>query len=136
MSVIGGVDHVAIAVADLDEAIETYSKTIGLELRERKIVESQKVEVAVLMAGDARIELLRPTEESSPVKAFIDKRGEGLHHIAFAVPDIEREMERMKAKLRFIGEKPTIGAEGHPIIFIHPKSARGVLIELVEHSKG
>lgn len=129
-------DHVAIAVADLDEAIDTYCNTIGLELRERKIVESQKVEVAVLTAGGARIELLTPTEESSPVKGFIDKRGEGLHHIAFSVSDIEGEMERVKEKLRFIGDKPTIGAEGHPIIFIHPKSARGVLIELVEHSKG
>lgn len=128
-----GVHHVAIAVADLDEAIETYSKTIGLELRERKIVESQKVEVAVLAAGGDRVELLRPTEESSPVRAFIDKRGEGLHHVAFVVSDIEGEMERMREKLRFIGEKPSIGAEGHPIIFIHPKSARGVLIELVEH---
>jgi len=126
---------VAIAVADLDEAIDTYSKTIGLELRERKIVESQKVEVAVLTAGGARIELLRPTEESSPVKGFIDKRGEGLHHIALAVSNIESEIQRTKDKLRFIGEKPTIGAEGHPIIFIHPKSARGVLVELVEHSE-
>lgn len=125
----------AIAVADLDEAIDTYSKTIGLELRERKIVESQKVEVAVLTAGGARIELLRPTEESSPVKGFIDKRGEGLHHIALAVSNIESEIQRTKDKLRFIGEKPTIGAEGHPIIFIHPKSARGVLVELVEHSE-
>jgi len=126
---------VAIAVADLDQAIETYSKTIGLELRERKIVESQKVEVAVLTAGGTRIELVKPTEESSSVKGFIDKRGEGLHHIAFAVSDIESEIDRMKGKLSFIGEKPTIGAEGHPIIFIHPKSASGVLIELVEHSK-
>ena len=132
---IAGVDHVAIAVADLDQAIETYSKTIGLELRERKIVESQKVEVAVLTAGGTRIELVKPTEESSSVKGFIDKRGEGLHHIAFAVSNIEGEIDRMKGKLSFIGEKPTIGAEGHPIIFIHPKSARGVLIELVEHSK-
>jgi len=126
---------VAIAVADLDQAIETYSKTIGLQLRERKTVESQKVEVAVLTAGGTRIELLKPTEESSSVKGFIDKRGEGLHHIAFAVSNIEGEIDRMKGKLSFIGEKPTIGAEGHPIIFIHPKSARGVLIELVEHSK-
>jgi len=133
--VIAGVDHVAIAVADLDQAIETYSKTIGLQLRERKTVESQKVEVAVLTAGGTRIELLKPTEESSSVKGFIDKRGEGLHHIAFAVSNIEGEIDRMKGKLSFIGEKPTIGAEGHPIIFIHPKSARGVLIELVEHSK-
>ena len=125
----------AIAVTDLDEAIDTYCNTIGLELRERKIVESQKVEVAVLTAGGARIELLRPTEESSPVKGFIDKRGEGLHHIALAVSNIEREIQRTKDKLRFIGEKPTIGAEGHPIIFIHPKSARGVLVELVEHSE-
>jgi len=130
-----GVDHVAIAVADLDQAIETYSKTIGLELRERKIVESQKVEVAVLTAGGTRIELVKPTEESSSVKGFIDKRGEGLHHIAFTVSNIESEIDRMKGRLSFIGEKPTIGAEGHPIIFIHPKSARGVLIELVEHSK-
>jgi len=126
---------VAIAVADLDQAIETYSKTIGLELRERKIVESQKVEVAVLTAGGTRIELVKPTEESSSVKGFIDKRGEGLHHIAFTVSNIESEIDRMKGRLSFIGEKPTIGAEGHPIIFIHPKSARGVLIELVEHSK-
>lgn len=125
----------AIAVADLDQAIETYSKTIGLELRERKIVESQKVEVAVLTAGGTRIELVKPTEESSSVKGFIDKRGEGLHHIAFTVSNIESEIDRMKGRLSFIGEKPTIGAEGHPIIFIHPKSARGVLIELVEHSK-
>jgi len=131
--VVKGLDHVAIAVADLDEAIDTYSNAIGLELRERKIVESQKVEVAVLTAGGARIELLMPTEESSPVKGFIDKRGEGLHHVAFVVSDIEGEMERTREKLRFIGEKPSIGAEGHPIIFIHPKSARGVLIELVEH---
>jgi len=130
-----GLDHVAIAVTDLDEAIDTYCNTIGLELRERKIVESQKVEVAVLTAGTARIELLRPTEESSPVKGSIDKRGEGLHHIALAVSDIGGEMERMKEKVRFIGEKPTIGAEGHPIIFIHPKSARGVLVELVERSE-
>jgi len=130
-----GLDHVAIAVTDLDEAIDTYCNTIGLELRERKIVESQKVEVAVLTAGGARIELLRPTEESSPVRGFIDKRGEGLHHIAFVVSDIVGEMERMKEKLRFIGEKPTIGAEGHPIIFIHPKGVRGVLVELVERSE-
>ena len=130
---ITGLDHIGIAVKNLDEALEIYEKTLGLEVDKICVVEEQKVKVAFLRAGEARIELLEPTDKQGPVARFIEKRGEGMHHIAFTVADIEASLQEMKDKgIAVVDEKPRIGAEGFKIAFLHPKSTRNVLVELRE----
>ena len=129
-----GIDHIGIAVNKLDEAISLYRDFLGLELEGVHIVEEQKVRVASLSTGEeTRIELLEPTESESPVAKFIEKRGEGIHHIALKVRNIEAVLEKLKEKgLTLVDEKPRVGVGGAKIAFIHPKSTRSALIELCE----
>lgn len=129
-----GVDHIGIAVSDLDDAIRLYRDVLGLELESVHLVKEQKVRVAFFSTGgETRIELLEPTESESIVAKFIENRGESVHHIALRVRNIEVALEELKEKgLRLADEIPRVGAEGTKIAFIHPKSIRNVLIELCE----
>ncbi|UCC33518.1 MAG: methylmalonyl-CoA epimerase [Candidatus Bathyarchaeota archaeon] len=125
--------HIGIAVKDLDEALEIYEGVFGLEVEKIQIVEEQKVKIAFLHAGETQIELLEPTEEEGAVARFIEKRGEGVHHLAFAVDDIEAALQKIRDQgIAVVNEKPRIGAEGFKIAFLHPKSTKNVLVELCE----
>ena len=127
------VDHIGIAVSNLDEAVKLYKDVLGLELHRTEVVEEQKVKVAFLPVGDTEIELLESTSPEGPIARFIEAKGQGIQHIAFRVDDIEAALEEMKAKgMRLIDEKPRYGAGGARIAFLHPKSTNGVLIELCE----
>lgn len=127
------VDHIGIAVSNLDEAIMLYKDVMELELHGTEVVEEQKVKVAFLPVGDTEIELLESTSKEGPIAKFIEAKGQGIQHIAFRVDDIEAALEEMKAKgMRLIDEKPRYGAGGARIAFLHPKSTNGVLIELCE----
>ena len=127
-------DHIAIAVPDLEAAIRRFSEDIGLVLEGTEDVVDQQTTTAFLPAGETRIELIHPMEEQGPVQAFLDKRGGGLHHLCFETDDLDGDVERLRAKgYRFISESPREGAHGTRVIFIHPKSCGGVLIELAEY---
>lgn len=127
------IDHIGIAVKSIDKALEFYNKQIGLNCEGTEYIKTQEVRVAFLPIGDSEIELLEPTGEKSAVTKFIEKRGEGIHHIAFRVSNIEEEIERLKGLgIQFIDESPSYGAGGASIAFIHPKSTGGVLVELCE----
>lgn len=121
----------AIAVKDLDVAVEYYVKVLGFAPPELEVVEEQKVRTAIFGHGLGRIELICPTEPGSSVAKFLEKRGEGLHHICVEVPDIEATLAELKAKgAALIDETPKLGAGGAKIAFIHPKGGHGVLTEL------
>lgn len=127
------VDHIGIAVQNLEETLQFYTETLGIELQGTEIVEEQKVKVAFLPVGDTEIELLESTEPDGPIAKFIEKKGEGIQHIALRVDNIEVAIEEMKAKgVKMIDEKPRYGAGGAKIAFCHPKSTKGVLVELTE----
>lgn len=131
---IKGLDHVAIAVPKIEQALHIYERTLGLKLKEIRLVEHQKVRIAILYAGNTKIELLEPINDESPVGKFLQTKGEGIHHIAVEVSNIEEHLKELKEKgVTLIDEKPRPGAEAKKIAFIHPKSTRNVLIELVEH---
>lgn len=126
------IDHIGIAVNNLDEAMELYKK-LGFEVKEVEEVAEQKVKVAMLPVGESKIELLEATSEDSAIAKFIEKRGEGIHHIAINVEDIEKALENAKNEgLKLIDEKPRVGAGGKKVAFVHPKSTKGVLLEFVE----
>jgi len=129
------IDHVAIAVNNVDEAAKKYQQALGIKEIEFETVETEGVRVAILHLKDSRIELMEPTREDSPIKKFLASRGEGLHHIAFETDGIENEVTRMKeCGIRFLGEiRP--GSRGTKVTFIHPKSLHGVLAELCSHPK-
>ena len=128
------IDHIGIAVKSLSSAARVYENLIGLKVSGYDQVDEQGVRVAMLNIGETRIELLEPTGPDSPIEKFMAKRGEGIHHIAVSVDDIEAELERLKASgVRLIDEKPRRGAHNTKIAFIHPSSAYGVLLELVQH---
>jgi len=130
---ITGLDHIGIAVNSLREALGIYEGILGLKLVKIRVVEEQRVKVALLLAGETKIELLEPTNAESPVAKFIAKKGEGIQHIALTVTNIENSLGEMKRKgITLIDEKPRIGAEGHKIAFLHPKSTKNVLVELCE----
>lgn len=129
------IDHVGIAVKDLDEAIETY-RGLGFELTGRDRIETQKVEIAFFQLGDSCIELIAATQPDSPIAKFIEKNSGkgGLQQLAISVTDIESELERLKANgYTLINESPILGAHGTKIAFVHPKDTAGVLLELCEH---
>ena len=133
VNMVDSMHHVAIVVEDVDEALRFYRDALGLELKERRRVKAEDVEIAFLPLGESEIELLRPLSSESGVGRFLEKRGEGLHHICLAVDDIDAAMERLqKAGAQVLGEKPQQGADGTRYLFVHPKSAHGVLIELYE----
>ena len=128
-----GLDHIGIAVNSIDEALAIYEKIFGLKLEKTLVAEEQKVKIAFLLMGKTKIELLEPTDKESAVAKFLEKRGEGVHHIALAVTDIESFLQQLKDRgIALVDEKPRIGVEGGKVAFLHPKSTRNVLIELCE----
>lgn len=128
------IDHVGIAVHDLQRAIERYSLDFGFTLELEEDIPSQKTKAAFLKLGNSYIELLTPMDESSLIAKFLATRGEGLHHICFEVPDIRAELTSLKSKgYQLIDESPRTGARHSEIAFIHPKSTGGVLIELCQY---
>jgi methylmalonyl-CoA epimerase len=130
------IDHIGIAVKSLSEAVKIYEQAVGLKLAGYDEVDEQGVRVAMLDIGESRIELLEPTRPDSPVEKFMARRGEGIHHIAVRVDNIEQALERLKtAGVRLIDEKPKRGAHNTRVAFIHPASTHGVLMELVEHGE-
>ncbi|MBY0359472.1 MAG: methylmalonyl-CoA epimerase [Candidatus Obscuribacterales bacterium] len=127
------IDHIAIAVPSLEEALSYYEQALGLTRLSIEVVEEQGVRVAKLDAGNTHIELLEPLSSESPVGKFLSQRGPGLHHICFAVDNINAELCSLKEKtVRLIDNEPKIGAGGAKIAFVHPKSTGGVLMELSE----
>lgn len=129
------IEHIGIATPRLEDALKFWRDALGLEVKHTEVVEEQGVRVAMLPAGEPRIELLEPTSEASPVAKFLEKRGAGIHHIAVRVPDIRAALARLKAGgARLIDEEPRTGAGGCLVAFVHPASSGGVLLELVEHT--
>ena len=129
------IDHVGIAVKNLEEAIKVW-EGLGLKVDEIEEVPDQKVRTAIIHIGESRIELLEPTAEDSPIAKFIVKRGEGIHHIALGVTNIEEHLRELKERgYRLIDEEPRIGAGGAKIAFVHPKAVTGVLLELCERKE-
>lgn len=127
----GKIEHIGIAVKDLDEAEKRYSVLLGAQPYKRELVESEGVLTSFLMAGINKIELLQGVKEGNAISSFIEKRGEGMHHIAFDVADIHAEMERLRNEgYRLLNEQPKDGADNKLICFVHPKEANGVLVEL------
>lgn len=127
------VDHIGIAVKNLDETIKFYTDVLGLDLQDTEIVEEQKVKVAFLPIGDTEVELLESTAVDGPIAKYIERNGEGVQHLAFRVENIEEAIAEMKDKgMRMIDEMPRYGAGGAKIAFMHPKSSYRVLIELCE----
>lgn len=127
-------DHVGIAVASLDEAIPLWETLLSTSAGGREIVESQDVEVAFLGSGSARVELLAPLRPNSPVAQFIERRGTGIHHLAFRVPDLQAALASLREQgYAPIDPAPREGAHGRRIAFLHPRSVNGVLVELVEN---
>jgi methylmalonyl-CoA epimerase len=126
-------DHVGMAVRDLDAAIEEFRRRFGVEPISRETVVDQGVEEAMIAIGGSHVQLLQPLADDTPVGRFLERRGEGLHHIAYAVADIEAALEHLRREgAELIDRGPRIGGGGHRIAFVHPKSASGVLTELVE----
>ncbi len=125
-------DHIAVAVKEIDATLKTLAP-MGLTASERGAVAQFNVEVCMLSLGNAKIELLQPTTPDSPIAKFLEKRGEGLHHIALKVPNISGTLAQLKAQgFQLIDEVPREGFDGHLVAFVHPKSTHGVLIELVQ----
>ena len=130
------IDHIGIAVKNLDESIEYYEKALGLHCHGQEEVESQKVKTAFFEAGEVHIELLEPTAEDSPIAKFLEKNGEGIHHIAFGTDDIEGQLKGASdAGVRLIHEVPFEGAANKLVAFLHPKSTHGVLTEFCTEKK-
>lgn len=127
------IDHIGIAVRNLDQQVNFYTQVFGLNCSGIEEVADQKVKVAIFQVGEVRIELLQPTAQDSPIAKFIEKKGEGIHHIAYLVTDLEGNLKRLEQKeVRLNDSQPRIGAGGHKIAFVHPKATFGVLTELCE----
>lgn len=130
---ISHIEHIGIAVKSLEHAIPYYENVLGLECYAIEEVQDQKVKTAFFQVGETKIELLEATDSESPIAKFIEKRGEGVHHIAFCVNSVTKGLEKMEAAgISLIDKKPRKGAEGLNIAFLHPKSTQGVLTELCE----
>lgn len=130
------IDHIGIAVKSIDESLKFYKDTLGLELKGTEQLDDRGLRVAFLKTGESDIELLESISEESNIHKFIEKKGEGIHHIALEVDNVEEKKESMEDEgAKFIGEA-SIGAGGKKIIFIHPKSTNGVLMELCQHLEG
>lgn len=127
------IDHIGIAVNDLEEAIETYGKLLDSECYKRETVENQQVETAFFKTGQSKVELLGATAPDSVIAKYLAKRGEGMHHVAFEVDDIHAEMKRLKKEgFTLMNEEPTEGADNKLVAFVHPDDNHGVLIELCQ----
>jgi|SRR5919108_1967488 methylmalonyl-CoA epimerase len=130
---LGRIDHVGVAVDDMDAALALYRDSLGLEPSHRERVDEQGVDAALLDVGDGHVELLAPLGPETPVGKYLERRGPGLHHVAYAVDDIEAELERLRdAGLRLIDERPRVGIRNSRVAFVHPGAVGGVLTELVE----
>jgi len=129
----GRIDHVGVAVSDLDSAVALYEGTFGMPVAHRETVESQGVEAVLLDVGDGHVELLRPLGPDTPVGKFIERSGEGLHHVAYAVDDIDATLERLKElEVQLIDSEARVGIRGSRVAFVHPKATGRVLTEIVE----
>lgn len=127
------VEHIALAVADLEAAVAHYRDVWGLEVDHRERVEDQGVEEAMIPVGDTYLQLLGPTGPDTTVGRFVEKRGEGLHHIAYEVDDLVATLAELKAKgVQLIDEEPRKGGRGHMVAFVHPRSNHGLLVELIQ----
>jgi len=127
------INHIGVAVEDLNEAMKFYEENLGLEIEGIEEVKEQKVKVAFIPIGESRIELLQSTDPDGSISKFIEKRGEGIHHVALEVDRIEETLQKLKEKgVQLIDEKPRVGAHRMKIAFLHPRSTRGVLLELCE----
>jgi len=130
---LSAIDHVGIAVEDIDAALALYRESLGLELVHRETVSEQGVEAALLDIGDAHVELLAPLSPETPVGKFLARRGPGLHHVAYRVEDIDRTLGELSAAgMRLIDERPRTGIRGSRVAFVHPASTGGVLTEIVQ----
>jgi len=130
------IDHIGIAVKSLTDAIKVYEDALGLKVGGYDQIDEQGVRVAMLNIGESRIELLEPTGPQSPIEKFMTKRGEGIHHIAITVDNIEQTLNQLKAAgVRLVDNEPRRGAHNTRIAFIHPSSTHGVLLELVQHGE-
>ena len=130
------VEHIGIAVRTLAESVPLFEKLLNSQCYKTEVVESEKVNTAFFKTKDTKIELLESIDENGVISKFIDKKGEGLHHIAFEVDNIETEMERLKSEgFILLNENPKKGADNKLVCFLHPKSTNGVLIELCEEIK-
>lgn len=130
------IEHIGIAVKDLEESEKLFAALFDSEPYKRELVEAQKVMTSFFRVGTNKVELLQATSEDSVIKKFIEKKGEGFHHIAFAVSDITSEMERLKKQgFRLLNETPVLGADNKIVCFCHPKSTNGLLVELVQEKE-
>ena len=130
------ISHIAIAVEDLEVAKKAFETLVGNKVEIVEEVPDQKVRIGMIPIGESHLELAGPTDSSSTISKFIQKRGEGIHHICFEVEDIKSELSRLKAAgFQLIDEQPRLGADGHLIAFIHPRTTGGVLVELSEKQK-
>jgi methylmalonyl-CoA/ethylmalonyl-CoA epimerase len=127
------IDHIGIAVKDLKSAVKTYEKILNAKCNKRERVESEKVETAFFNTGESKVELLGGTTTDSVITKYVEKRGEGLHHVAFEVDDLYAELERLRNEgFNILNEQPKDGADNKLVAFIHPKDNNGVLIELCQ----
>ncbi len=128
------IEHIGIAVKDLDESVKYYEDILGLKCYAVEEVKDQKVKTAFFMVGQTKIELLESTDPEGPIGKYIEKKGEGIHHLAFAVQGIDNALEELKTKgVQLVDQQPRKGAEGLDIAFLHPRSTRGILTELCEN---
>ena len=133
MTVVGKIDHLGIAVANLEEAAKEYEAILGVKRGEIEEVAEQKVRVIMFEVGESRVELLEPTADDSPIAKFLAKKGPGLHHVGYGVDDIHEALKKAKAAgARLLNEEPKKGAHGAQIAFVHPKSLSGVLTEFCQ----
>lgn len=127
------IDHIGIAVKDIEEAVKTYEKLLNISCYKREVVEGEKVDTAFFLKNESKIELLGPTSPDSVIAKYVEKRGEGMHHVAFEVDDIHKELARLKSEgFTLLNENPKQGADNKLVAFIHPKDNHGVLIELCQ----
>ena len=133
MTLLTEIDHVAIAVRDLEAAVEYYRSTFGAEVEHRERIDSDGVEEALIKVADSYIQLLTPTSDSSPVAKYLEKKGEGIHHVGYRVADCAAALQAVKDQgAQVIDEQPRPGSRGTTVAFVHPKGAFGTLIELVQ----
>jgi methylmalonyl-CoA/ethylmalonyl-CoA epimerase len=134
---LGRIDHIGVATDDLDGAIALYEETLGMPVAHRETVESQGVEAVLLDVGDGHVELLRPLGADTPIGRYLERKGPGLHHVAYAVEDIEGTLGKLKeAGVELIDSEARVGIRDSRVAFLHPRSTGGVLTELVEPPEG
>jgi len=134
---VGRIDHVGVAVDDVDAAVALYREAFGLEVEHREVVEDQGVDAALLGVGDGHVELLAPLGPETPIGRYLAKRGPGLHHVAYAVDDVDAALDALRtAGLRLIDERPRSGIRGSRVAFVHPSATGGVLTEIVQPAEG